>query len=814
MDVEKLIEEMTIDEKIALVSGTDFMYTNPIKRLAVRELRTSDGPHGLRVQARGSGDNGITGSNVSTAFPTAATSSCSFDPNNTFLMGKAMAEEANHYGIDIILGPACNIKRNPLAGRNFEYFSEDPLLSSDMAIGEVKGIQSQDVASCVKHYALNNCENYRFNSDSIVDKKAINDIYLNNFGRIIKKSKPLSVMCAYNKINGTYCCQNSYLLKEELRDKFEFTGFTMTDWGAMHNRVKAIKAGLDLEMPGDTAICRKQLKDAIDDKSLDIENLDESCRNILNVMDKLSDKKKDADPKFDEHDKLALQIAIDSAVLLKNDGMLPLNENKRYLVIGQLFDKMRYQGSGSSMINPYNLVSPKQAFDNNGVDYRYVQGYDVNGSDVDQRYIDEALDASKDFTDILVFLGLNDYLESEGCDREDMKLPLNQQALIKELTKLGKKITVVLYGGSSIQLDFKDEVDAILDMFLPGQEGGNATYCLLFGKCNPSGRLSETWIKKYKDTPFASEFSNSTREVYKESIFVGYRHYLAKEDKIAYPFGYGLSYTTFEYSDFNVSQDENAVTCTFKLTNTGLMDGKEVCQIYISKKDSEMLRPLRELKGFTKVFLKSGESKDVSIAIDKEDLKAYSFKEDRSLLEEGTYQVLLCKDSMTVLSSKEIEIKGEVISKDIDDDVKEAYDEGKLTKVDDKIFEKMSGLVIPEDMKKLPITTESRFSDLAKSKAMGRFMHMCVLSVANSSLKKAKKMKDGPEKDNQIKGAIFMKRVLESNSINSMSMCAGKSCPYNMALAFVHFGNGHIFKGLKSIMKPIKVCKLPKETKN
>ncbi len=448
MDVKAVLSSMTTEEKAALVSGTDFMYTNPIPRLGVPSLRTSDGPHGLRVQNEG-GDNGVTGSNPATAFPTAACTASGWNEENLYKIGRAMASEARRYGVHIVLGPAVNIKRNPLAGRNFEYFSEDPLLAGKLAAAQVNGIQSGGVGVSVKHFALNNFENFRFMGNSVCDMRAVRELYLKVFERVVKTSSPATLMCAYNKINGEYCSQNKWLLTDVLRKEWGFDGFVMTDWGAMHDRVASLKAGLDLEMPGDTDICRRQILDGIASGGLSMADLDRAAENILRAADKYAKNfSDDCDEEAD--DKLACEVAEDCAVLLKNDGFLPLDAGEELAVVGDLFENMRYQGAGSSMINPFRLTTPRRAFDDMGIKYTFARGYLSNGSQNDG-LIEEAVAATAG-KKVLVFAGLTDLIESEGCDREDMRLASNQLALINALITAGREVAVVLFGGSPVEL--------------------------------------------------------------------------------------------------------------------------------------------------------------------------------------------------------------------------------------------------------------------------------------------------------------------------------------------------------------------------
>lgn len=809
MQIEESISKMTVEEKAALVSGTDFYYTNPVPRLSIPSIRTSDGPHGLRVQTEG-GDNGVTGSESATAFPTAATTASSWNPDNTRKMGEAIAEECLHYGVDILLGPGANIKRNPLCGRNFEYFSEDPLLAGEMAAAEVVGVQSKGVGACVKHFALNNAENYRFMGNSVCDMRAARELYLKVFEIIVKKSKPHTVMCAYNQINGTYCSENKWLLTDVLRDEWGFDGVVMTDWGAIHNRVDGLKAGLDLEMPGDTAICRKWILDSVKDGSLPLPVLDAAVRNLLCLISRYENNPKGIKVDWEAHDALAAEIAEDSAVLLKNDGMLPFDKNDKLLVVGDLFDKMRYQGAGSSMINPTYLTTPKTAFDRKKVTYKFCRGYAENVLEPNETLIAEAVAASKSYDRVLVFAGLTDYIESEGCDRENMRLPENQIAVINALIKAGKKVAVVLYGGSPVELPFAETVSAILNMYLPGQNGGAATYNLLFGVKSPCGKLAETWVKHYSDVPLGNEFAKTVNEVYKESVFVGYRYYLTANKEVRYPFGYGLSYTTFDYEDIRIEEGENEYKVSCKITNSGGYDGAEIVQLYV-KAPQGVFKPVKELKGFLKVYLKAGESERVEIIVKKDELRYWNIRENRFVLEGGEYELQLSSDCTNVRLSQPVTIEGEHLSP-YTEKVQNIYAVADMGGVSDAVFEEMAGFKIPALPPKKPITLESRFSDLQRT-FMGRILHGAVLNTSEKEMKAAKKFPEGTERDNKIKGAIFLKRILESNSVLSMSMSAGKSFPYNFAEGFMNLANGRLIKGIRCFCTKIKVPLLPKDEK-
>lgn len=577
----------------------------------------ADGPHGLRKQT-GEQDNGVAQSEPATAFPTAVTTASSWNPENTRRMGAAIGQECKHYGVHVLLGPGANIKRNPLCGRNFEYFSEDPLLSGKMGAAEVQGVQSQGVGVSVKHFALNNSENYRFMGNSVADERAMREIYLKSFERIVKDGHPATMMCAYNQINGTYCSENSWLLTDVLRKEWGFDGAVMTDWGAIRERVPGLKAGLDLEMPGDTAICRRWILDGVADGTLSMEILDEAVRNVLKLVDTYVTDEKAPEADFDAHHALAADIAADSAVLLKNDGSLPLTGKEKLLIVGDLFEKMRYQGAGSSMICPARLTTPAEAFIRRGISYTFSRGYDAGKGETDAGLVAEAVEKTKEADTILLFAGLTDDIESEGADRENLRLPENQLSLIDALCSTGKKIILVLFGGSVVELPFESRVNAILHMFLPGQNGGTATARLLYGDACPGGRLAETWPKKYEDVPFGETFGKTLQEVYKESVYVGYRYYLTAGKQVRYPFGYGLSYATFAWDNMTLTQSADALTVTCDVTNTGDRSGSEVVQLYVKAPKTDVFKPEKELRGFQKVFLNPGETKTITITVPAE----------------------------------------------------------------------------------------------------------------------------------------------------------------------------------------------------
>lgn len=801
--IDELLLDLTLEEKAALVAGYKFMRTNPVPRLDIPSIKMSDGPHGLRAQPDG-GDNGITNSLPATCFPTGSCSANSFRPELLKEMGEAMAEEAKHYDISVILGPGVNIKRNPRCGRNFEYFSEDPFLSARMGAEEVKGIQSQGIGVSLKHFAGNNSENFRFMGDSVIDERTLREIYLKQFEYIVKEAQPETLMAAYSKINGVHCSENEWLTNQVLRKEWGFKGLVMSDWGTTHDRIRGIKAGMDLEMPGDNDICRKWIVDSIKDGTLSQEELDEAVKNVLNLVYKHKDDVHVEDVDWEGHHLLAKKIALEGATLLKNDGCLPLKENEELLIVGDLFQITRYQGAGSSMINPYHQVSPKESFDRNNVSYKFLRGYEENESEPNKQLIDEVVLASKDYDKVVLFIGLTDKFECEGMDRDNISLPQNQLALVEALVKENKKLVVVLFGGSVVELPFYGNVNAILDMFLSGQDCGDATYDLLFGKANPSGRLTETWPMTYEDVPFGNEYAIKAQDVYKESIYVGYRYYLTANKEVRFPFGYGLSYTSFEYSNLRVEQKKDNLIVKVDVKNAGNHDGAEAVQVYISSPRDNTHKPLRELRGFNKVDLKVKEKKTVTIEIDKEDLRYWDIGECTFVLEDGDYEVQVGLNSRDIVLSQKVRINGRKCEKT----VQKAYETLDFEGMTDEEFSQCWNLKIIPLAKKKPFTLESRLSDL-KSSFMGKILYNSMQSVAKKEAKKAKKMPDGAEKVNKLKGAYFLSIILDTNSIISLSMSSSGAFPYNFACGFRDLANGHLIRGINHFTKKIKAPALP-----
>lgn len=801
--MRNMATELTVKEKSALLQGTDFMYTCGVPRLGIPRLSMADGPHGLRKQI-GGGDNGVSESEPATAFPTAACVASSWNPENAEKIGSAIGEECRYYGVHMLLGPGVNIKRNPLAGRNFEYYSEDPILAGKFGAAFVRGVQSMGVSACLKHFALNNQENFRFVGNSVADMRTIREIYLKPFEIAVKEGKPGAVMSSYNRINGIFAPENKWLLTDVLRTEWGFDGIVMSDWGGTHDRVAGIRAGEDLEMPGDTAVSLKKVYDALSDGSLSEDEANACVTRILAATERFASASKTESFDRDRHSELAAEVAADSAVLMKNDGTLPLDIAEPVCVIGELFEKMRYQGSGSSMISPTKVVTHKDAFDARGIRYEYARGYSAGVDPAEGKPVAEAVALAGKYDIVLLYLGLTDLAESEGGDRAHMRLPDDQLELVNALMQTGKKIVIVLSGGSPVELPFADGVSAILNLYLPGQCGGEAGTRLLFGEVNPSGKLAETWYKHYADVPYGEEYSKKVNELYKESIFVGYRYAKTAKVKPAFPFGFGLSYTDFEYKNLAVTTENGIVTATLTVRNTGNRDGAEVVQLYVkNNENSAVFKPESELRAFAKVYLKAGEEKPVTLSFALSDLAFFHAGTNVWTLENGEYTVEIGASCEDIRLTAPLAVTGEkTVTPPYPGTLKRAM--SGAAPVTDGTFASLVAAPLPKEPEPLPLTMENRFCDFRKT-FMGRILYNAVCGVAKKQLKKAKKMPAGPERDNRIKGAIFLQRIFDTNCVRTLSLSAGKSMPWNIAEGFVQLGNGHFIRGVAAMCKSYKI---------
>ncbi len=709
--VRDMISKMTLEEKASLCSGKNFWQLKSIDRLGIPSIMVTDGPHGLRKQAGDADHLGLNQSVKATCFPPAVTSASSWDSDALYEMGEAIGEECIQEQVAVVLGPGTNIKRSPLCGRNFEYFSEDPYLAGEMAAAWINGVQSQGVGTSLKHFAANNQEKARLVSNSIVDERALREIYLLPFEKAVRQAQPWTLMCSYNRINKEYSCENKWLLTEVLRGEWGFNGLVMTDWGAMNDRVKALKAGLELEMPGPNPYNDQKIVEAVKSGEMDESVLDESACRLLTMMLKAGEVGKKAYD-WSEHHKLARRIAADSTILLKNGGMLPLKNELSYAVIGAFAEIPRYQGAGSSKINPHVVDSALDFLNKKGINFEYAPGYELGTDAVNQKLIAEAVACVQEKDGVILFVGLPDSYESEGYDRTHLNMPESHTALIEAVSGANPHVTVVLLCGSVVLMPWRDRVESILLAYLGGEAAGSACADVLTGDINPSGRLAETFPLSLQDTPSYRYFATDNKDVeYRESIFVGYRYYDWAGKEVAYPFGYGLSYTEFSYDEMNVLWDaQNAEgQVKVRVSNTGARAGREVVQIYIGKEKSKVMRAVRELKGFVKVFLEPGESKEVTVNLDARSFSCYDAAASEWLMEAGTYQIYAAASSRDIRLKQELEIHGKELRGNRDYKVEEVVKGGMFSATKEQF-----GRLFAEEIPLTPVSAEITLNTTVK----------------------------------------------------------------------------------------------------
>ncbi len=652
-DIQAIITQMTLEEKAALCTGASFWTTTPVERLGIPEMVVSDGPHGVRrvPDVHSLGMKSL----PATCFPTASCLASTWDVDLINQMGIALAEECVALNVDVLLGPGVNMKRSPLGGRNFEFFSEDPFLSGEMAVNFINGVQSKGIGVSLKHYAVYNQEFQRFSISADVDERTLREIYLPSFEKAVKQAHPWTVMSSYNKVNGTFVSEHHYLQTEILKDEWGFEGLIVSDWGAVRDRVAALKGGVDWEMPGPQERRVKAVVEAVRSGELDEAVLDESVRRILRIVFKAKDTPKGGSFDVEAHHELARRIASEGMVLLKNDGILPLKDCQHIAVIGRSAKDAYFQGGGSSHINTTKVDVPFMELQNRAgnAELTYADGYPRDDS-FRQDMIDQAEGLAQSADVALLYIALPAFKESEGYDRRDLDLTDQQIALIKAVSKVQPKTVVVLNNGAPVAMsDWIDSVAAVLEGWMMGQAGGAALADILFGRVNPSGKLGETFPLKLADTPAHVNWPGDAGRVeYGEGMFIGYRYYDAKEMPVLFPFGYGLSYTTFEYSNPKVSaksfKDVDGVTVTIDVTNTGKLAGKEIVQLYVHDQKSGLRRPQKELKGFVKVDLQPGETKSVSIQLDFRSFAYYHPKYKQWISEDGDFDLLIGTSSTDV----------------------------------------------------------------------------------------------------------------------------------------------------------------------
>ncbi len=793
VDKSELIKSLSLREKAELLTGKDFWQSKDIKEKGIPSLFLADGPHGIRKQAAAADHLGLNASIPATCFPTAATMANSWNEELGEEMGKALGEEAAAQNVNVLLGPGTNMKRNPRCGRNFEYFSEDPYLAGKMAAAYIRGIQANGTSACVKHFAGNNQEERRMVTDSVIDERTLREIYLTAFEIAVKEGKTKSIMSSYNKVNGEHADENVHLIRDILRGEWGFEGVVISDWAGTNNKVKSTIAGSDLEMPS----CRYGAEDvikAVENGTLDIKYVDESVERILNLIEQTTKDEKGKQFDVEKHHALAKKCAEESIVLLKNDGILPLKQNTKVALIGDFAGKPRYQGAGSSVVNPTKLDT---VLDNLGglESVGYEKGYDRYGKSK-PKLIKKALKLAKKAEVVLLFLGLDEVSEAEGLDREHIRIPQNQIELYKQIRVFNKNVVVVLSCGSAIETSWCKSANALVYACLSGQAGASAITDVLTGKVNPSGKLAETFPINYNDCPSSGYFPGKQMTVeYREGPYIGYRYYDTAKAQVAYPFGFGLSYTSFEYSDLTVG--ENGVTFTIK--NTGEYDGAEIVQLYVGKKDGKVFRPAKELKGYKKVFIKSGESVSVTIPFDDKTFRYFNVKTNAWEEEGGKYEIYIGANVSDIRLNGVAERKGTTEDYPYNIAQLPAYYSGKIKNVSAEEFTVLLGRKLPEPgynfykRKRMVIHENCTIADLRYSKRWVGRAFSGVIRFAIAFLRKTGKRTTA---NTLVMGALHQ-------PIRGLAKFGGMSRRQMEALLLMF--NGHMFKGIGRFMTKEKV---------
>ena len=773
MDIETILQQMTLEDKIALCSGENFWETKKYEKYGIPSLFMCDGPHGLRKQEDVADMLGVNESRKATCFPAEVTTAGSWDPELLTEIGAAIGEEAREQGVGLVLGPGANLKRNPLCGRNFEYFSEDPYLAGKLAAGFIRGAEAQGVSTSLKHFAANSQELSRFTSDSVMDERTLRELYLTAFEIAVKEGRPSTVMCAYPKLNGVHCSDSKALLTDILREEWGFGGMVVTDWGAMSDRIEGFRAGCDLNMPGGSDYMEKDVLKAVKDGTLPESCVEDSARRVLKLVFRAAETlNKQASCDYEAHHTLARRAAAEGAVLLKNEGgILPLKQDAKIAVIGAMAKNLRYQGAGSSHINPTKLAQPLDFLP----DAIYASGCDERGDTTDA-LLKEARAAAQQAEVAVVFAGLPDRYESEGFDRDNMKMPTGLLRMIEAVAGANPNTVVVLLCGSAVECPWADRVKGILYMGLPGQAGGEAISDLLYGCVNPGGKLAESWPFAYEDVPSSEIYGKTTDALYQEGVYVGYRYYDKAGVPVRWPFGYGLSYTTFAYSDLTVEGDSVSVN----VKNTGKCAGAEVVQLYILEPQDGLYRPLRELKGFQKVFLQPGESQTVTFSLTG---RSFAVWQDGWKIPAGTYDA--CVGGLTV----SIEKPGEVLSIPIWQDG--SWYERCTGKPNQTDWEAMLGhTYTPPVLKKGSFTMDNTVMEMKDYSLIMKIMFKSVEATIAKGF--------GGKKDYENPEFRMLMNSSAGSPLRSMMISGGMKG--GVLPGMLEMANGHFFRGIRKMI--------------
>ncbi len=794
MKNSEILNKMSLWEKALFMSGRDIWSTWGFEHLGIKPIYLSDGPHGIRKQLGESDHLGLNESMKSTCFPTSATVANSWDINLAEEIGQCLGAEAVQLGVNVVLGPGLNIKRNPLCGRNFEYFSEDPYHTGKLASAYVKGIQSKEVSACPKHFAVNSQELRRMHNDSILDERTLREIYLRGFEIIVDEADPMFIMTAYNKVNGEYANENTHLLKDILVDEWGYNGAVVSDWGGSFDHVAGVKAGSHLEMPGTRVMGAQELVDAIKSGELSEEVLNQRVDEILTVILKLNENKNIVGENLkadmiEKHHEVAKKAARESIVLLENrNNILPLKKDIKISVVGDFAKTPRYQGAGSSVVNTTKLDTVMTVIENYDFsEVVYSEGYERNGG-IREDLVRQAIENSKNTDVVVVFAGLPEVFESEGVDRKHMSLPENQNYLIKELCKENKNVVVVLSCGSPVEMPWINQVQGLVHSYLGGQAGASAILDVLTGTHNPSGKLNESYATKYSDVPNANYYPGNERtSEYREGIYIGYRYYESANVPVLYPFGYGLSYTTYEYSNFVYITESK--TCKVLVTNTGSMDGSEIVQVYSSFENSDIFRAKKELVGFAKVFIKAGETKEVEIQLNSRTFEYFNEKTNKWEIEGGQYKLLVGKSVQDICGEVTTTVIGTNAENPYNQDELKTYYNANITNVLDSEFKVLLGRDIPKSNwdTKQPLGYGDTISQLYYAKnPLARLVHKILTNII------AKNDKNG----NPDLNVLF----IYNQTFTAIYKMTNGMINRKMITHVLDIVNGHFFRGVSRLV--------------
>lgn len=788
MKYQNIIEKMTLEEKVSLLSGKDFWQTKAINRLNIPSMFLADGPHGLRKQLAASDHLGLNAGAPATCFPTAATIANSWDISLGEEIGEFLGDEAVALEVNVLLGPGLNIKRSPLCGRNFEYFSEDPYLSGKMAAAYIRGIQSRGIAACPKHFAANNQEYLRLASNSVMDERTLHEIYLTGFEIAVKEGHPKTIMSSYNQLNSTYANENEHLLHNILVEEWGFDGIVVCDWGGSNDRLSGLIAGNHLEMPATGGDSDIQLKKAVENGSLSMELLNQRVDEYLKVLfDCQIDSHGKKEINKESNHEIARKAAEESIVLLKNDeNILPLKAGTKVAVIGDFAKTPRYQGAGSSLVNVTQLDSTLDLIEQSGLTMiGYEQGFNRNGLK-DSTKLDAACQLAKGAEVVLLYLGLDELSETEGLDRSHMDIARNQLEVLNAIHKVNPNIVVTLSSGAAIELPFMKLCKGVVHGYLSGQAGAGAMLNVLTGKVNPSGKLAETYPIKHSDTPAYEYFPGKERTAeYREGLYVGYRYYDTANIPVSLPFGHGLSYTTFTYSDLTITDTE----ASFTITNSGNVAGAEVAQLYVHAKNSTVFRPYKELKGFTKVFLNPGEKKDVVIPLDDMAFRYYNVNTKQFEVESGIYEILIGASSADIRLSGDIKAKGTNAVSPYNPKTLPSYYNGNIKHVSDQEFSELLGCPIPQALwdRTIPLKRNDAICQLFYAKSpLARLVYRILTHI-----KKKADAKGTPNLNIQF--IYYM-------PFRGIAKMTGGAVNIAMVDAILEIVNGYFFRGTKHLI--------------